>query len=376
MEVNKIPLFNFRYFYLTKPNLMKLILFLSVIFGINYAYAQVSTPKYSNEFLNIGVGARSLGMANASISNVDDVTAGYWNPTGLLKSKYDMEIGLLHSDYFAGIAKYDYLGFSKRIDANSVAGISVIRFGVDDIPNTTELIDKDGNVDYDRITTFSAADYGFIFSYARANVIKGLSAGANVKVIHRRIGDFAQAWGFGIDLSSNYKYKGWEFAAVIKDVTTTVNAWSFNLSDEMKATFDSTGNVIPQNSTELTIPRLVVGASKYIAFNEKYDLLGEFDLDFTFDGKRNTLIGSSLLSAAPKLGFEFGYKRVVYLRTGIGNIQWVKQITDEKKLSIQPNIGIGLKIKNFYIDYALTDIGNTSIALYSNVFSVRYGIGK
>lgn len=353
---------------------MKFYLLAILFLTVQIALSQTSAPKYSNEFFNIGVGARSLGMSNASVANVNDVTAGYWNPSGLLKSKHDMEVGLMHSEYFAGIAKYDYLGFSKKLDDKSAVGLSIIRFGVDDIPNTTELIDKDGNVDYDRITTFSAADYGFLFSYARANIFKGLTGGANFKVIHRRIGDFAQAWGFGIDLSTNYQYKGWELAAVLKDVTTTVNAWSFNLSDEMKATFDSTGNVIPQNSTELTIPRLIVGASKYHEFNQKFDLLGEINFDFTFDGKRNSLIGTNPVSIAPNLGFEFGYKKVVYLRAGIGNIQKVTQINYDKTLSVQPNIGVGLRVKNFYIDYALTDLGNTSVALYSNVFSVKYGI--
>ena len=41
------------------------------------------TPKYSNEFLNIGVSARAFGMGFTSISFIDDVTAGYWNPSGL-----------------------------------------------------------------------------------------------------------------------------------------------------------------------------------------------------------------------------------------------------------------------------------------------------
>ena len=40
--------------------------------------------KYSNEFLNIGVGGRALGMGNTQVSIVQDATAGYWNPAGLL----------------------------------------------------------------------------------------------------------------------------------------------------------------------------------------------------------------------------------------------------------------------------------------------------
>ncbi len=339
------------------------------------SFSQTSAPKYSNEFLNIGIGAKSLGMGNSAIGYIDDVTAAYWNPSGLLKSKAPMEIGLLHSEYFAGIAKYDYVGFSKRIDDKSVGAISFIRFGVDDIPNTTQLIDKDGNVDYDRITTFSSADYAFIFSYAR-KMKYNIDAGANFKIIHRRIGDFAQAWGFGIDASASYDYKKWKFGAVVRDITSTVNSWSYTLSDEVKEVFDSTNNEIPQNSTELTIPRLVVGAARSFKLSKQFNLLAAADLDFTFDGKRNTLIRSSFVSAEPKLGIELGYKGVVFVRTGLGNVQWVRQFDETENLSAQPNIGLGLKIKNFYIDYALTDIGDNSIALYSNVFSVRYQIGR
>ena len=48
------------------------------------------TPKYSNEFLNIGVGARALGMSNSVIASTDDVTSGYWTPTGLLNIDSDL----------------------------------------------------------------------------------------------------------------------------------------------------------------------------------------------------------------------------------------------------------------------------------------------
>jgi hypothetical protein len=73
----------------------------------------------------------------------------------------------MHSEYFAGIAKYDYAGISRQLDSSSTASFTVIRFGVDDILNTTQLIDSDGNIDYNRVSKFSTADYGFSFSYAR-----------------------------------------------------------------------------------------------------------------------------------------------------------------------------------------------------------------
>ena len=105
----------------------------------------------------------------------------------------------MHSEYFAGIGKYDYGAFATRLDSASVLGVSLIRLGVDDIPNTTELIDANGIVHYDRITTFSVTDFALIVSYAKTLKIPGLRLGANVKIIRSKVGDFAKSWGFGLD---------------------------------------------------------------------------------------------------------------------------------------------------------------------------------
>jgi hypothetical protein len=328
-------------------------------------------PKYSNEFLSIGLGARAFGMSHAVIATSRDVTAGYWNPAGLMGLDRDADVGLMHAEYFAGIAKYDYGGFAIRIDERSTGAFSLIRFGVDDIPNTLELIDNDGNLRYDRISTFSAADYGFLFSFARNSRISGLSLGANVKLIYRRTGDFASAWGFGFDVAGNYRLRRWTFGAVIRDVTSTFNVWSFN-TGELEEVFLNTGNEIPQNSLELTMPRIILGGARSFRLHEKFTLLAELDADITFDGKRNVLVRTSFLSIDPHLGLEVDYNRLVFLRLGMGNMQLVADFDQENSFDFQPSLGIGIHWRNFTVDYALTDIADQSIALYSNIFSLRY----
>ena len=57
-------------------------------------------------------------------------------------------------------------------------------------------------------------------------------------------------------------------------------------------------------------------------------------------------------------------------------MQFVKDFDDSKSFNIQPNIGIGLNFKSFYLDYAFTDIGDASIALYSHVISLRVKLSK
>jgi hypothetical protein len=335
-------------------------------------------PKYSNEFLAIGVGADALGLSNAVVAQTSGVNSGYWNPAGLTGTNKWLDVGLMHSEYFAGIAKYDYLGLAHAIDEKSTAGFSLIRFAVDDIPNTTQLIDNEGRVDYDKITTFTAADYAFLFSYARKLNVEGLSVGGNFKVIHRKVGDFAKSWGFGLDAGATYQYgTKWKFGAVVRDVTSTFNAWVFTLDETTKEVFTLTGNEIPQNGLELTLPRVILAANYRTDLGKKgLYVSGEIDLDLTTDGRRNTLLKSGLVSGDPHLGIAFGFKDIVALRGGISNMQYIKDFDDSESLTIQPNIGVGLHIRNVYLDYAFTDIGDQSTALYSHVISLRLLLNK
>jgi len=348
-----------------------LLLFIGFLLSQS-AIAQVR--KYSNEFLNIGVDARAFGMSNSIIASVNDVSAGYWNPAGLSAVRNDWQLGLMHAEYFASIASYDYIAGATPIDATSTVGFSVIRFGVDDIMDTSELIDKDGNIDYDRITLFSAADYAFLFSYAKLSKIEGLSYGGNVKLIYRGIGDFADAYGFGFDLGAQYHKEKWSYAAVLRDATSTFNAWVFD-AEKYSDVFAETGNEMPENGLEITLPKLILGVARKFELGEKFTLLSEVDLVNHFDGERNSLISGSFMSIDPSAGFEFGFIDMVFLRLGVGNFQYATEL-DNRYLTFQPNLGVGLKYKNIQVDYALTDIGDQSVALYSNIFSLKLGFAR
>jgi hypothetical protein len=340
----------------------------------NFAYSQ--TAKYSNEFLSIGVGARSLSMSNSTVAGTNDVTSAYFNPAGLNSLQTDFDAGIMHAEYFAGIAKYDYLGGAMALDTNSYLGATIIRFGVDDIPNTTDLIDSDGNIDYDRITRFSAADYAFLISYARKTKIPDFTYGVNAKIIYRNIGKFANAWGFGLDLGLQYKKDDWQFGVMARDITTTFNAWSFNEEELIIEVQDSVFNFAPDNSLELTLPKLLLGVSRDFTIYNKFKAMAEIDFDFTFDGKRHVLVEGDPISIDPHIGIEINYNRLAFIRFGVGNIQRVVEFDNKESMTYQPNFGIGIQFKGVSLDYALTDIGDQSLAIYSNVFSIRYSFDR
>jgi hypothetical protein len=342
-----------------------------------HSYAQF--VQYSNDFLNIGAGARGLGMGSSLAASADDATAGYWNPAGLVNITEYPTFSVMHADYFAGIGKYDYAAGAFPINGgNKTLGVTLLRFGVDDIPNTLFLVQPDGSINYNNIQSFSSADYAFILSYAqviKSDEDKTFSWGANTKIIYRSVGSFASAWGFGFDGALMYKTPTWRVGLVAKDITTTFNAWAFSFTDAQKQVLYLTDNDIPIKTTELTAPSLVLAAGYNFAFSDKFHVLAETDMTVTFDGQRNTVVSSNPVSIDPKIGLEANINNVVFIRFGASNFQQALADGDtlnQKKVWIfQPSIGAGFKIGNVSIDYALTNLANQSSPLYTNVFSLK-----
>jgi hypothetical protein len=355
-------------------------IFILLIFHSVILHAQIYAPKYSNAFLSIGIGARALGMSGVQSAITNDVTSAYWNPAGLQGIKTRFDVSLMHAEYFAGIAKYDYAGFATRLDSQSVIALSVVRFAIDNIPNTLSLYAADGaavgQLNYNNIQFFSAADYAYLLSYARkSNLIKGLTLGVNLKIINRTVGSFATAWGFGFDVGAQYTTGKWKMGLVLRDVTSTFNAWSYNTS-LLQATFAQTNNLLPTSSIELTLPSAIYGIARNFKITKKIGVLAATDLNITFDGARNTLVSTNVFSISPAVGLEIGYMKIVFLRFGAGNVQKVQSIEGTTSTSVQTNFGLGIHISKFTIDYALTNLGNISESMYSNVFSLKFSFDK
>lgn len=342
------------------------ILIASQVFG--------QAPKFSNDFLNIGVGSRGMAMAGAVTASTDHINAAYWNPAGLVNISANFQVGAQHAEWYSGIGNYDYIGFGKKLDAEgrSFGAISAIRMGIDNIPNTLRLIGPDGSVDYSRIQSFSVVDYGFLVSYGRKLKNEAWNVGLNAKIIHRSFGSFAKAWGVGFDVGVLYHKNKIRFSIVGKDITSTYNAYKFTFSDEEKAVLQATDNTIPVSSVEYTLPKLNFGFNYTFTLSPKIGLSTELDLDCSTNGTKASLIGSDKFNAEPKIGIELDYSKKIFLRLGSNNFQseLLNDGTGKEQFTFQPTGGLGLRIGKIGIDYALTNIGNVGVGLYSHFFSV------
>ena len=363
---------------------MKKVFFLFLIIS-QLSFSQ-TLRNYSNEFLNIGVDASAFGMGKAVTAISNDVNAIYWNPAGLVGIS-DYQGSLMHAEYFQGIAKYDYIAVAKPINNESTIAVSIIRFAVDDILNTTQLI-QDGEVNYDRISLFSAADWAVNVAYAKKIIVKDLNVGVNAKIVRRKIGSFASSIGFGLDAGIQYNTKKWKLGLMIRDVTTTFNAWSFDDAelDNIIAIYDNLNQSIlndnnPDNDDEIiptvtpdkieiTKPKMQLGIARTFKVGKDYHLLTALDLNMRF-AQTNDIISSSFVSISPAIGFQLDYANMVYLRAGVNNFQQQVDFNNSKSLTLEPNFGVGFNYKGIHIDYALANIGGASGALFSNVFSIK-----
>ncbi len=299
-------------------------------------HAQTTIAKYAGEFLAIGVGGRALGMGDAYVAAANDVTAGYYNPAGLININYP-QVALMHEERFGSLVNYDYAAIAIPYGTDMSIGLSIIRLGIDGIPDTRNaLVDANGDgvlnilddrLDYSKITTFSNQDWAIFFSFAKRHS-ETFSYGASVKIIREVLAEYG-ATGIGFDVGAQYKpMDNLILGANVQDVTTTLVAWN-------------TGR------NELISPTLKIGGAYSFEF-----LGGTFmpvvDLDIRFEGRKyaaNFYIGP--FSYDRNVGMEYNFRNIFMIRAGYNEVN-------------QFTIGAGVKLPKLNIDYSFARFNESS----------------
>ncbi|MBP7460972.1 MAG: PorV/PorQ family protein [Candidatus Delongbacteria bacterium] len=143
-------------------------------------------------FLEIGVGARAVGMGGAFVAIADDASALYWNPGGIsrLQSK---EVLFVHTQWLADVS-FNYVGLAVPLGSFGTLGGSITTLGMDDMEVTTVTY-PDGTGE-----KFSAGDFCMALTYGRS-LTDRFSIGANFKYINQNIWHM-NASGMAIDIGT------------------------------------------------------------------------------------------------------------------------------------------------------------------------------
>ncbi len=314
------------------PGLTIWLAILATCFVLSSANGQ-TTAKYAGEFLNLGAGARSLGMGNAFVAVATDVTASYWNPAGLAQLNYP-QFMLMHSSQFSGVVNYDYGAAAVPVGERSSLGLTVFRLGVDNIKRTAlrnpdlplgdVYVDENGQLVRNTpfvSDLFGSSDYAFYLTYARRNSGR-FSYGGNVKFVLRNL-DKNSAWGLGFDLGFLFNPVQQLVVGVnLQDLTTTLLAWD-------------TGR------RELITPTLRAGATYPIEISAAGGhVRPALDFVFRFEERQESALANvGPMSLDLNFGVEYAYRNAVAVRVGASEMG-------------EFTAGAGLHLPKLHVDYA------------------------
>jgi hypothetical protein len=297
--------------------------------------------KYAAEFLRIGAGARALGMGAAVTGQIDDASAVYWNPAGMLGVPR-AEFVLMHAEQFASLADYDFAGYVQNLPQTGAIGVGLVRFAVADIVITRDaFVDVDGDHEYDpgvdgvdssKFYYDSDAEYGLFFAYARP-VSEALALGGTLKFVRQNLPGHS-SFGVGTDLGALWSPRPeLRLGARLSDATTTQLYWDTGRRETVR-------------------PSLFLGGAwRPVPPVRHLELAVALDLALTFEGRETAssfTLGSTELSGDPRLGLEASYRRLFTARAG-----WQESGV---------TAGAGFRLMGFGVDYAFVpheDLGSS-----------------
>ncbi len=222
--------------------------------------------------LNVGVGARPLGMGGCFVAVADNADAPYWNPAGL-GFITDNEITSMQTKLSTDADHY-YLSYVKPLLGGTL-GVSWVQIGMGNIVTTSSEVDNNNEVV--DLSSFSYFSNAYLFSYGK-KVNDNLSLGLTTKYLTSDMYTVAggQASGYSVTPAILAKRK-------IKDAEIRVGA---RVDDMVNAQTWGTG------ASETSPPKLCLGFA-YAKSNP-----GLFAVDLV-----QTL--RSGYSAALALGYEY-----------------------------------------------------------------------
>ncbi len=147
------------------------------------------------QFLKIGLGARYIGLGEASAAVVNDGYSMYWNPAGM--SHVDRtEFSFTNVDWISDVS-LNYVSLTKPMDFGGALGFAMTVMNVGKMEETT-IYEPEGTGDY-----FDATSYTIGVGYGRYFTDR-FALGMTIKYVSERISE-ARSGGVAIDFGTQFE---------------------------------------------------------------------------------------------------------------------------------------------------------------------------
>jgi hypothetical protein len=329
---------------------MKRFITLYSFFCILLAQTNVATTAAS--FLEIGAGAKSLSMGGAYVSVANDVSALYWNPSGIVNVEHP-SVHIYHSPWLVKTSFY-HGGAVVPMGQAGVLGVSYTTVTMDEMDVRTVTY-PDGTGE-----KFNVSNLAMGIAYAK-KLTDRFSFGFQTKFVQEKIWKmrakglavdigtlFLTASGMRIGMSiSNFGGKmgmGGINTAVDYDVDETI----YGNNDKIDAHLDA---------AEWPLPLIFrFGVSR----------------DFALPGKQRITVAADGVHPnnnveTVNMGLEYGFSEILFLRLGRSHLF----MEDAQQNGLSYGLGLNYKIPRgpqLRVDYVLQPFGvfnnNTGYSIY------------
>jgi len=274
-----------------------------------------SVSKVAGKVLQIGIGARAVGMGEAQTAIADDVYSLFWNPSGISRIR-QIQVSLMHNAWFGGISS-EYIGCAMPL-YNGAFGISLNytnfgefeKYGIDS--NNYPIL---------QAGKFSPFTLVAAFGYGRW-VNPNLALGGGVKLISEGV-DTYNNFSAAADLGLQYQklLPGLDAGLTIQNIGLPLQG--FGLPLNIKA---GLGYRIP-----------------FVINEQKDRFLMSFDLNLPVPLDQPSYTN---------FGLEYWYHNTIALRAGY-KISEINSLGSDSGITA----GLGIRMLDYTMDYAFNSFG-------------------
>lgn len=317
-----------------------LIICIALLLG-GRSYSQVFSGTTAGQFLKIEVGARAMAMGGAFASRDNDVSALYWNPGSLQKLQNSAAM-FSHTYWFAGI-NHDFVGVALKISDQHVIGFSYTSLTVGDMKVRTEIYPEGTG------ELFSASDFSLGISFGM-NLTEDFSIGFTGKYIGENIWHMsASSIAFDVGLLYYTPIKNLQLGMSVSNIGGRMKFSGEDNFIYYSYNPDEHGNsdkiYAELKMDEWDLPLIYRVGLSYKALDTEFHSL-TLSVDAIHPNDYNESIN---------MGFEYGIKERVFLRTGYKSLFKI-----ESEEGLTAGFGVMYYLTDYIpmkVDYAFADFG-------------------